>query len=62
MSNKLKYDLVARNGVIKNTATFFLDDEGKIIFNDKCASCEKECKQSFRANVIICKRYKENNI
>ena len=58
MNNKLKYDLVARNGVLMNTAEFFLDDEGKIVFNEKCNSCERECKQSFRSEVIICKKYK----
>ena len=58
MKNKLKYDLVAKNGIIMNTATFFLDENGNIAFNEQCNGCEKECKQSFRSIIMLCKKYK----
>ena len=37
--------------------SFFLNDRGRVTYNDLCRKCQHECKQSFRAVVIDCPRY-----
>ena len=32
--------------------SFFLNDRGRVAYNDLCRKCQHECKQSFRAVVI----------
>ena len=34
--------------------SFFLNDRGRVAYNDLCRKCQHECKQSFRAVVIDC--------
>lgn len=36
---------------------FFLNDKGRITYNELCKKCKHECKQSFRATVIECRKY-----
>ncbi len=36
---------------------FFLTENGRIKYNEKCVRCMKECKQSYRAKVICCPIY-----
>lgn len=38
--------------------SFFLNDRGRITFNALCRKCIHDCKQSFRAIVIECPRYR----
>ena len=38
--------------------SFFLNDRGRITFNALCRKCVHDCKQSFRAVVVICPHYR----
>lgn len=37
--------------------SFFLNDRGRVAYNDLCRKCQHKCKQSFRAVVIDCPHY-----
>ena len=37
--------------------SFFLNDRGRVAYNDMCRKCQHECKQSFRAVAIDCPYY-----
>ena len=37
--------------------SFFLNDRGRVTYNELCRKCQHECRQSFRAVVIDCPRY-----
>lgn len=37
--------------------SFFLNDRGRVAYNDLCRKCQHECKQSFLAVVIDCPHY-----
>ncbi len=41
----------------KGEWVFFLNDRGRITYNDLCRKCVYNCKQSFRAAVIVCPHY-----
>lgn len=41
----------------KNELAFFLNDRGRVTYNELCRKCRHTCKQSFRATVIDCPRY-----
>lgn len=41
----------------KQEWSFFLNDRGRISYNELCRRCIHGCKQSFRATVIECPRY-----
>ena len=36
---------------------FYLDENGRISYNELCRNCDRECKQSFRAVIISCPEY-----
>lgn len=36
---------------------FYLDENGRIRYNELCRNCDRECKQSFRAMIISCPEY-----
>ena len=36
---------------------FFLNERNRITFNALCRGCTHDCKQSFRAIVVLCPRY-----
>ena len=36
----------------------FLSETGRIKYNDLCLRCRNDCKQSFRATVLECRRYR----
>ena len=36
---------------------FFLDENGRITYNELCRKCDRECKQSFRAAIVSCPEY-----
>lgn len=37
---------------------FFLNDRNRIVCNALCRGCAHGCKQSFRAVVVLCPRYR----
>lgn len=37
--------------------SFFLNDRGRKAYNTLCRRCVHDCKQSFRAVVVICPHY-----
>lgn len=37
--------------------SFFLNHRNRIAYNALCRSCAHDCKQSFRAIVVLCPRY-----
>ena len=37
--------------------SFFLNHRNRIAYNALCRSCTRDCKQSFRAIVVLCPRY-----
>ena len=41
----------------KEEWAFFLNDRGRIARNAICRKCVRNCKQSFRALVIVCPHY-----
>lgn len=42
----------------KQELAFFLNDRGRVAYNELCRRCRNDCKQSFRATVIECRKYK----
>ena len=36
---------------------FFRNRAGRMQFNSVCRSCRNRCKQSFRAEILSCRRY-----
>ena len=42
----------------KKEILFFLDSADCICYNPVCIKCIHECKQSFRATVVECRRYR----
>ena len=42
----------------KEEWAFFLKDNGRIAFNELCRRCARACKQSFRAIVVECPKYR----
>ena len=36
---------------------FYLDENGRISYNELCRNCDRSCKQSFRAMIISCPEY-----
>lgn len=47
------------NGAQTNQEGYFSDDEGTVQYNPKCEKCIKPCKQSYRATIKYCPRFKE---
>lgn len=43
----------------KHELSLFLNEQGRIQYNEICQQCSLECKQSFRAFLLSCGRYKE---
>ena len=41
----------------KEEWNFFLNNRGRITYNELCRKCERDCKQSFRATIIQCPEY-----
>ena len=37
--------------------SFFLNHRNRITYHDLCRGCTHDCKQSFRAVIILCHRY-----
>ena len=37
--------------------SFFLNHRNRITGGDLCRGCTRDCKQSFRAAVVLCPRY-----
>lgn len=41
----------------KTEWAFFLGENGRRQYNPICRRCVRDCKQSFRADLIVCPRY-----
>ena len=41
--------------------SFFLNDRGRKAYNTLCRRCVHDCKQSFRAVVVICPHYQSKS-
>ena len=37
--------------------SFFLNERGRVTYNDLCRKCQRSCKQSFRAVIVDCPHY-----
>ena len=37
--------------------SFFLNERGRVTYNDLCRKCQRTCKQSFRAVIVDCPQY-----
>lgn len=42
----------------KQEWSLFIAETGRIRYNDLCLRCKNDCKQSFRATVLECRRYR----
>ncbi|MBP3896580.1 MAG: hypothetical protein J6D57_01925 [Mogibacterium sp.] len=41
----------------KEEWNYFLNDRGRITYNELCRKCDRDCKQSFRAIIVACPAY-----
>ena len=41
----------------KEELSFFLNDRGRITYNELCRKCDRDCKQNFRAVIVQCPEY-----
>ena len=41
--------------------SFFLNHRNRITYNDLCRGCTHDCKQSFRAVVVLCPHYQSKH-
>ena len=44
---------------VNDNMSFYKNLSGKIEHNEKCKNCPKECKQSFRAELLTCSKLRE---
>ena len=42
----------------KQEMSLFIAETGRIRYNSLCLKCRNDCKQSFRATVLECRRYR----
>lgn len=42
----------------KEENAFFINEKGKVQYNEKCQRCIHDCKQSYRAVVVYCPKHK----
>ena len=45
--------------MMSNTMEFFQDGENKIKYCNKCLHCKNNCKQSYKATILVCPKYKD---
>lgn len=38
--------------------SFYRNSRGEVVYNELCTDCQHECKQSFRAEILICPKIK----
>ena len=43
---------------MKEEMAYFINDKGRITHNDQCRKCVCDCKQSYRAVIVYCPKYK----
>ena len=43
----------------KSELAFFLTETGRVTYNKLCLCCKHECKQSYRAVVVNCRRFEK---
>lgn len=42
----------------KEELAFFLNERNRVTYNEKCRKCTEKCKQSYRAIIVYCPKYK----
>lgn len=45
--------------IIDDEISFYKNQNGTVEYNNSCCNCPKECKQSYRAELISCSKLKE---
>jgi len=53
---------MSKSGKWKIEWAFFLGANGRRQYNRVCKGCVHDCKQSFRADLIACPRYKRKDV
>jgi len=53
---------MSKSGKWKTEWAFFLGANGRRQYNRVCKRCVYDCKQSFRATLIACPRYKRKDV
>ena len=43
----------------KEEYMLFLNNHNRITYNPVCLTCQKDCKQSFRAVLLACNKYQK---
>ncbi|MDD6389609.1 MAG: hypothetical protein PUG51_03125 [Firmicutes bacterium] len=43
---------------VREEMAYFINDKGRIQYNEQCAKCIYDCKQSYRAVLVCCPRYR----
>ena len=43
----------------KQVLAFFLTDKGRVAYNRLCLKCNHDCKQSYHAVIMECRRYEK---
>lgn len=42
----------------KEEWAYFINEIGRRQYNERCRQCVQECKQSYRAVIVCCQKYK----
>ena len=45
--------------IANDVMSFYVNQKGKIEYNESCRNCPEECKQSFRAELLSCSKLRE---
>ena len=43
---------------VREEMAYFINDKGRIQYNEQCVRCTYDCKQSYRAILVCCPRYR----
>lgn len=43
---------------VREEMAYFINDKGRIQYNEQCVRCIYDCKQSYRAILVCCPRYR----
>lgn len=55
--NGRKHNMPRMSKKRKHELSFYLNDRGRVTYNELCRKCQHGCRQSFRAVVVDCPRY-----
>ena len=43
---------------VREEMAYFINDKGRIQYNEQCVRCTYDCKHSYRAILVCCPRYR----